>query len=529
MKARYFSICILALLQVLMVACQPQILQRDVTVTISVDGQTLESKIPAGSTVQEALDAAGISLGELDRLDPPAYSLLSDGSSIQVRRVREEFETQQEIIPFEHQELRNESLPQGETRLLQSGSNGSKEITVRYVYEDDIETSSNVVREIILKASQPEIIMVGVQSPFSPLTIPGKLAYVAGGNAWIMEGSTANRRPVVTTGDLDGRILSISPSGNWLLFSRKSTRPAGEEINTLWVVNIEGGLQEPIDLKVSNVIHFGNWIPDTRTVVYSTVEPRQAAPGWQANNDLYTLRFTLSGPLSKPTEVVEANAGGIYGWWGSTYVYSYNGEQLAYTRPDGIGLVDVKEGELIPLLDITPLQTRSDWAWIPGLAWGLDGATLYIVTHAPASGLVSAEESPYFDLNAISLTNSANVLLSANTGMFAYPTVSPLLETGLERGYQIAFLEAAFPEQSDTSRYRLVTMDRDGSNRQVLFPDEGLPGLEPQTPAWAPQPTAGGAYLLAILYQGNLWMIDTGSGQVYQVTGDGLMDQIDWK
>jgi hypothetical protein len=159
----------------------------------------------------------------------------------------------------------------------------------------------------------------------------------------------------------------------------------------------------------------------------------------------------------------------------------------------------------------------------------LDGVTFYVVTHAPASGLVSAEESPYFDLNAISLSYSANVLLSTNTGMFAYPTVSPLLETGFERGYQIAFLEAVFPEQSGTSRYSLVVMDRDGSNRQVLFPDEGLPGLEPQTPAWAPQPTAEGASLLAVLYQGNLWMIDTGSSQAYQITGDGLMDKVDWK
>jgi hypothetical protein len=513
----------------IMAACQPQILQRDVSITISVDGQALEGKIPAGSTVQEALDSAGVTLGELDRLDPPAYSLLSDGSSIRVTRVREEFETQQAVIPFDHQELRNESLPQGETRLLQSGANGLKEITVRHVYEDDIETSSNVVRVVILQASQPQIIMVGVQSPFSPLAIPGKLAYVAGGNAWIMEGSTANRRPVVTTGDLDGRILSISPSGNWLLFSRKSTQPAGEEINTLWVVNIEEGQQTPIDLEVSNVVHFGSWIPDTRTVVFSTVEPRQAAPGWQANNDLYTLKFTLNGPLGKPAEIVEANAGGIYGWWGSTYVYSPDGKGLAYTRPDGIGLVDMKEGRLIPLLDITPLQTRSDWAWIPGLAWGLDSATLYVVTHAPAGGLVSAEESPYFDLNAISLANSANVLLDANTGMFAYPTPSPLTESALENGYQVAFLEAVFPEQSDTSRYRLVTMDRDGSNRSVLFPEEGLPGLEPQIPAWAPQPTAEGAFLLAILYQGNLWMIDTGNGQAYQITGDGLMDKVDWK
>ena len=73
-------------------------------------------------------------------------------------------------------------------------------------------------------------------------------------------------------------------------------------------------------------------------------------------------------------------------------------------------------------------------------------------------------------------------------------------------------------------------MDSDGSNSRALFPPTDKNGLEPQTPAWAPAPVDGetGGFL-AVTYQGNLWLVDSGSGSTYQVTGDGLITRLDWK
>jgi len=520
----------LASLTILTGCRPPQVSQADITVSISADGATQQVSVPAGSTAQQAVAATGVTLGELDRLEPPGYTVLSDGDSVRVRRIREEFDTQQVVIPFEHQELRNESLPEGETRLIQAGQNGSKELTYRHVYEDGVETSSSVVKEVILQPSTPEIVMLGVQTPFAPLTIPGKLVYITGGNAWMMESSTANRRPLVTSGDLDGRIFTLSPDGNWLLFTRKSTKHLEEEINTLWVVNTATQTPTPINLKVSNVVHFAAWVPGQADMVsYSTVEPRATAPGWMAYNDLFIVTFSPAGVVAKPKQIVAVNLGGIYGWWGTTFAWSPDGSRLAYARPDGVGFVDLETGTLIPWLDVTPLDTHGDWAWVPSPAWGADGETLFVVTHAPPTGLVSSEESPFFDLLGLSLVNNANVRLVQQAGMFAYPAVSPLRANDAEKAYRIAFLEAIFPAQSETSRYRLVMMDRDGSNRQTLFPGQGLTGLDPQTPVWAPEAIPGEADFLAILYQGNLWLVDTISGQAQQVTGDGLTSRIDWK
>jgi hypothetical protein len=512
----------------------PQVSQAEtqITIPLTVDGVTKDIAIVTGSSVDSALKTAGISLDSLDRVDPTLYTILNKGDEIKVIRVREEFETVQDVIPFERQIVRTELLPDGSTRISQPGENGLRELTFRHLYEDNTETGDpTIVKTVVLKQPVPEIMLVGAQSPFAPLQIPGKLAYISGGNAWIMDGTTANRQTAVTTGDLDGRVFVLSPKGDWLLFTRKSTKPADEEINTLWVINLTDPQAKPINLKVSNIVHFASFVPGfSQTVAYSTVEPRATAPGWQANNDLTFRKYSASGAVGEPAKIIEPNTGGVYGWWGTNYIWSPDGDSLAYSRPDGIGLVDIKEKALSPLLDIVPLQTGSDWTLIPGLAWGADGESLFTVSHAPPPGLVKPEESPYFNLTALSLANSTNVQMVEQSGMFAYPSTSSLNSDGNENSYRLAFLQAIFPDQSDTSRYKLVVMDRDGSNRSVLFPPEGSAGLSPQTPVWAPSRLEGQqADFVAFVYQGNLWLVDVATGQSHQITGDGLVSIIDWK
>lgn len=508
----------------LLTGCRsPQVASEAITVSITADGASHNVTVPAGSTVSQAIQASNLTVGNLDRVDPPLYTVLSNGNSVNIIRVKEVFETEQQIIPFEKQVVRNESLPEGETRLVQEGSNGTQELTYRRVLENDVEISKNVVKSVILQEAVPEIVMVGAQSSFAPLPIPGKMAYLAGGNAWIIDTSTANRTPLVTTGDLDGRIFKLSPNGTYLLYTRKSTKPADKEINTLWAVKTAGG--KPINIGASNVVHFAGWIPNSNSLMYSTVEPRSTAPGWQANNDLYRYSITTG----ERRKVLDASSGGVYGWWGSTFAFSPDGK-LAYAYPDGIGLVDIDGKYIKPLLDIVPLNTHSDWAWLPSLAWGADGNTLYFTSHAPPPSLVSEEDSPYFDISATSVATNATVQLVEQTGMFSYPASSVVHRSTREKEYQMAYLQAIFPAQSETSRYRVVVMDRDGSNRRTIFPANDAPGLEPQTPVWAPDVINGQTGdFIAVVYQGNLWLVDSGNSQAYQVTGDGLVTRIDWE
>ncbi len=512
----------------------PQATQTQINVTILVDGQTVQISIQPGSTVQQALSASNLELGSFDRTEPALFTVLTEGAEVRLVRVTEKFEVVQVVVPFEHQTLRNESLPQGKENevYLQNGKNGLQEITYRKVYEDGVEVSSNPIKSAMIEEPVPEIVMIGIQAPLVPVAIPGRLIYLRDGNAWMIEESTGNRQAVITSGDLDGRVLSISDDKNWLLFTRRSE--SEDEINSLWVMDIRDETGKLIDLKVSNVVHFADWVPNSNSkVIFSTVEPRSTAPGWQANNDLNVFSVSPSGWTSKRTVILEPNSGGVYGWWGSSFAWSPDRQTLAIARPDGISLVDFYSGEVQPVADVIPLQTRGDWAWVPALAWSPDGRTIFTVDHVSPPGSLSAEESPIFNLSALPMGPGGTIQVVSQAGMFAYPIVSPItLKASGELAYEVAYLQAIFPTQSDSSRYRLSVMDRDGSNRRVLFPMEGSSGLSPQQDwgAWSPEPMPdSGNFSIALIYQGNLWLVDTTTGQGQQISGDGLTTRVIWK
>jgi hypothetical protein len=271
-------------------------------------------------------------------------------------------------------------------------------------------------------------------------------------------------------------------------------------------------------------------------IVFSTVETREAAPGWQANNDLTGLTFSPNGWTTKSVSIMDANAGGVYGWWGTTFLWGPDPNLIAYARPDSVGIVDYRSGVMTSTLNILPLQTHEDWAWAPGVTWGPDGKALYTVDHIAPEGATNPEESQIFDLTAILLDGGPTVHLVSQVGMFAYPLASPLRDVVGGKDYQIAYLQALFPEQSETSRYRLAVLDRDGSNRSLIFPPEDKPGLDPQQfwGAWSPAPLKDKdgnelGYALAVIYQGNLWIVNVRTGQAQQITADGLTRRVVWR
>jgi hypothetical protein len=328
---------------------------------------------------------------------------------------------------------------------------------------------------------------------------------------------------------LDGRILRLSPDGAWLLFSRRAEADS-EAINSLWVVSTIDPEAVEFSLGVENVVHFADWLPGVpySTIAFSTVEPRPAAPGWQANNDLRLVTFGRtehSGRVSRLRTILPANSGGQYGWWGTQFVWAGDGLRLAFARPDAVGVIDLRAPDFEAWMDVTPLQTLGDWAWLPGVAWGQDDRTLFVIQHGDPLGLEGPGASPVFDLVALSGPQASRLPMAPRTGMFASPVSSPpqVLRSG-EISYSIAFLQALDPLDSERSGYQLSVMDRDGSNLRTLFPNEGERGLGAQTPAWSPD-----AQQIAVLYQGDLWVVDVESGVGQRLTGDGQTLAVDWE
>lgn len=500
-----------------------------IVISITADGQTQRFQLEQAVTAREALALAGIAIGETDRLSIPPFARLSDGDHLIVTRIRETTSVEQVVIPYSSRTVRNESLPAGEQRLVQAGANGLEELTYRTVFEDGLQTSRSVIRRVVLTPAVDELVMVGAQSAFTTVPITGTVAYLSAGSAWATRGLTSQRLLVAADGDLDGRVFSLSPDGQFLLYTRSISDTTSDLFNQLYVVDIAaGGPRPPIQLPAGNVL-WADWVvlPDSPpTIAYTSALKTDRAPGWQANNDLWLLSWaanTQTGEMEfNPLLVLDTSSGGLYGWWGTGFAVSPDYTQIAYARTDGIGVVDLATYETRGLIAFTAYNARSDWAWYPALHWA-PGGWLYTVTHGAPIGLELPEDSPAFDVTALNIDTSARLDLIARAGMFANPTPSPVVAFGAPQ--QIAYLQAIEPENSPFSNYRLFVMDADGSNARALFPADDQPGLAPgAAPAWSPD-----GRLIAIVSSGDLWLIDPKTGIAQQITGDGLTSRIDWR
>jgi Tol biopolymer transport system component len=510
-----------------------------VSLTIQADGNAQEYQLTPGLTVRDAIAHAGIAMGELDRLTPPPYTVIVNGMLIVITRVTESTDVEQVPLPYSSQTVRNETLAEGERRLLQVGQAGVEEITYRTVLENGIQVSHSIVRRVTITAPVPEIIMVGTQGSFTLVPISGTVAYLNGRNAWMMRGNSGQRLPLTISGDLDGLVFQLSGDGQWLLFTREVTNSTNT-FNSLWVVptvtitptrTVTRTNPVAVRVPVTNVLS-AEWSPVApRLLAYTTADRISRAPGWQANNNLWLTTFN-ERPGSRnlvftSTRVLDSSSGGAYGWWGTGFAFAPDGATIAYARTDSIGLLDVvlttkkftATVSASELLQFTPYNTHSDWAWYPPMRWAPDGQALYTITHGAPIGLEAAEDSPAFDLTALLVPAAMQFKLIPRSGMFANPVPSPLQPGPDGKGsFRVAFLQATDPNNSPFTTYRLGVMDRDGSNVRFVFPPEGQPGLSAnQVVAWSPD-----GQLLAVVYDGNLWLVNPDTGQSQQLTGDGL-------
>jgi dipeptidyl aminopeptidase/acylaminoacyl peptidase len=472
-------------------------------------------------TVREALEAQGITLSSLDRTEPALWEPTTDGMTIIITRVREETEVERKVLPFSRQVLRDEALEEGETRLMQLGVNGEEEVTYLITYENDLEVNRIPAARRVIQDPVDEIVVIGVSGTLPSVPISGTITYVSNGNAWMMRGASGGKRPLTFTGDLDQRVVALSPDGTQLLFSRKiESEEESEVLNSLWVVGTVVVGDDAHDLGIQGV-QYAQWSPDGTRFAYSTAERIDGRPGWRANNDLWIA----SADGRDKAQVLPESSGGIYGWWGSEFAWSPDGRIFAYADADEIGLIDLSSGERQTLLDFPAYLTYGDWVWVPSLSWSPDGRFVVCTVHATSvSEDEVAAESPVFDIWVVSIDGLVKVRVAEEVGMWASPVWSPAESKAAdEQRSRIAYCTARNPLDSQASDYNLYLVDRDGSNETKLFPLHGEEGLQEPELAWSPW--ADG---LVTVREGNLYLLSLSSGALRQLTADGGSTNPQW-
>ena len=137
-------------------------LKKAVSVKLTSDGKTKDYPTKA-KTVKEFLDEQKIKLGKDDEVSPKPDSEIKDGLKIVVKRVEYKEEKRTEKIKYETETTTDSSLPEGETKVVQEGKEGKKEITYRVKYVDGKEDGKKKLSEKTTEEPVNEIIAEGTK------------------------------------------------------------------------------------------------------------------------------------------------------------------------------------------------------------------------------------------------------------------------------------------------------------------------------------------------------------------------------
>lgn len=127
---------------------------------IAVDGETIEHSTTLKS-VGDILLEAGVELTESDIVYPGRNISVSGPTSIEIIRVTEEFAADTVDMPYGTIIEVTSDLEAGESKLIQEGVDGKKEVKYRIVYEDGVEIRRELIEETVLAEPVPEKFMRG--------------------------------------------------------------------------------------------------------------------------------------------------------------------------------------------------------------------------------------------------------------------------------------------------------------------------------------------------------------------------------
>ncbi len=216
---------------------------------VSVTADAVQQTLLLGEgTVKDALQKAGITLGENDEVSPSLDSALYDNVNITVYRVEYTERTVNETIHFTKKTEKSSALYKGQSEILQAGANGEKTVTYRDKIVDGVRVSSEAISETVLTEAVPQITAVGTKqkavavaslrnggTPISELTAPETLQ--------IVDGAPTQYSKIIT-----GKAAAYTASPGSKTASGRAVKPGYIAVNPnqipygskLWIVSTDG-------------------------------------------------------------------------------------------------------------------------------------------------------------------------------------------------------------------------------------------------------------------------------------------------
>ncbi len=149
-------------------------------VTVVVDGQSIALTFDGPVRLSEVLDGAGVTLGDLDRVHVSAGA---DGSTtVTVVRIAPGDRVETADVPFPTREQQDDTLYEGQKKVLQAGVPGTVERTYKVVTVDGVEIYASAPLEVVLTQPVEQVVAVGTKPR------PAATAAASAGGTYVGDG-----------------------------------------------------------------------------------------------------------------------------------------------------------------------------------------------------------------------------------------------------------------------------------------------------------------------------------------------------
>lgn len=186
-------------------------------ITIDNGGQMLTVG-SQGETVEQLLTRLNIAVDAQTTVSHDLDDKTVDGMQIVISRTTYVTETYTQTIPYEVQEVSDDSLAAGERQVISAGSDGEMLCTAQVTYVNGVETERSVVSSEVTAAPADEIVAVGTavqQRTVNELTISDGIITLPSGDILTYTGSMQGFATAYNHEDTGSTITATGTTVQW--------------------------------------------------------------------------------------------------------------------------------------------------------------------------------------------------------------------------------------------------------------------------------------------------------------------------